>query len=121
MAFTVEIPVPPSLNNAYFNRRQGGRVKTKAYKDWCAAAGWAIKAGVKADDRVAGAFRVSINLPRHMNGDIDNRVKGILDALVTSGRIDDDRNMEELRVQRRHDGDGALVHVKPFLNPRAAA
>lgn len=111
--FSVEIPLPPSLNNAFFNRKQGGRVKTPAYKKWCNEAGWTIRAFVPADASIKGPFRISINLPRTMNGDIDNRVKGIVDALVVSGRIDDDRHMEELHVRRRHDKETVLVHVKP--------
>ena len=126
MSFTVEVPVPPSLNNAFFNRRQGGRVKTPAYRKWLDAAGWEIKAQVPAASRVAGPFIVSINFPSFMNGDIDNRVKGIVDALVTSGRVDDDRFMEEMRVRRRHKGERVRVYVKADrtaedYSPEAAA
>lgn len=113
MTFTVEIPVPPSVNNAFANRKGGGRIKTRAYRAWTHEAGWTVKAKVPAADRVSGPFRISINLPRKMAGDIDNRVKGIVDVLVAAGRIDDDQHMEELHVRRRHNGDGALVHVKP--------
>lgn len=113
MSFTVEIPVPPSLNNAFYNRKVGGRVKTPAYRTWLQAAALTIVANVQAQHRVSGPFRISINLPAAMNGDIDNRVKGIVDALVASGRVDDDRNMEELHVRRRHDAQTVLVHVKP--------
>ena len=113
MSFTVEIPVPPSLNNAFFNRKAGGRVKTPTYRKWCRAAALTIVASVQAKDRVSGPFRISINLPSHIAGDIDNRVKGIVDALVASGRVDDDKNMEELHVRRRHVGEKVLVHVKP--------
>lgn len=117
MSFSVEIPVPPSVNAAFFNRVSGrgrGRVKTKAYRDWLVAAGWTVRAAVPATDKVQGPFRISINLPASMNGDIDNRVKGILDLLVACERVDDDRFMEELWVRRRHAGPGALVHVKPL-------
>lgn len=116
MSFSIEIPVPPSVNAAFFNRTFGkgrGRVKTKAYREWLSTAGWKVKSEVQAADRVSGPFRISINLPASMNGDIDNRVKGIVDLLVACERVDDDRNMEELVVRRRNAGPLALVHVKP--------
>lgn len=123
MTFSVEIPVPPSVNAAFFNRAAGsggrGRGKTKAYRDWLATAGWKVKAEVSAAERVSGPFRISINLPATMNGDIDNRVKGIVDLLVACDRVDDDRNLEELIVRRRHDGPLALIHVKPAIFPKA--
>lgn len=120
MTFTIELPVPPSLNNAFFNRRAGGRVKTPAYRAWINSAGWTIKASVPAEDRVGGPFRIAINLPHHTPGDIDNRVKGIVDALVAAGRVDDDRNMEELIVRRTRDAETVLVHVRA-ARARAAA
>ncbi len=114
MSFTVDLLPPPSVNMAFRNVVKVGRVKTGEYKRWCAYAGAAIRGHVPASERVAGKFSVSINLPRKMKGDIDNRVKGILDALVASGRVDDDRHMEELHVCRRADQEFACVIVKAF-------
>jgi Holliday junction resolvase RusA-like endonuclease len=71
----------------------------------------AIKGHVPPANCVRGKFAVGINLPRKMRGDIDNRVKGILDALVSSGRIDDDRHMH---VCRRADQDFAVIIVRAF-------
>lgn len=115
MSFTVEIPVPPSVNVAFRNVPGKGRVKTREYKAWQQHAALVIKTKVPNVCRVAGAFYIAINLPRATPGDIDNRVKGLVDALVKCGRVDDDRNMEELHVRRRHDGEYALVHVKPLF------
>jgi Holliday junction resolvase RusA-like endonuclease len=47
-----------------------------------------------------------------MRGDIDNRVKPILDALVKSGRVDDDRNVAELYVRKLRASDLVLVTVQ---------
>lgn len=112
MSFTVELLPPPSLNAAFKNAGKKGRVKTLSYKRWGMYASAVIKTRVAIKDRVAGPFYVAINLPRAMKGDIDNRVKGILDALVTSERVDDDKFMDELHVCRRADQDFAVVIVR---------
>ena len=116
MTFTVELLPPPSVNEAFKNiSKKGksmGRAKTAVYKRWTMYACAAIKGHVPAANSVRGKFAVAINLPRKMRGDIDNRVKGILDALVTSGRIDDDRHMEELHVCRRAEQDFAVIIVR---------
>lgn len=113
MSFTVELLPPPSVNEMYRNVQKRGRVKTTGYKRWCVYACAAIKGRVPAKDCVRGKFAVAINLPKAMRGDIDNRVKGILDALVTSGRIDDDKHLDELHVCRRAEQDFAVVVVRP--------
>lgn len=112
MTFTVELLPPPSVNMAFKNAGKKGRVKTLSYKRWGMYACAAIKGHVPAKERVAGKFYVAINLPKAMRGDIDNRVKGILDALVTSGRVDDDKHMEELHVCRRAEQEFAVVIVR---------
>lgn len=113
MTFTVELLPPPSVNEMYVYASKKKRVKTISYKRWAIYACAAIKTRIPAKDAVRGKFYVAINLPRKMTGDIDNRVKGILDALVTSGRIDDDRHMDELHVCRRADQDFAVIIVRP--------
>lgn len=119
--FTVDLLPPPSANNAFVNGRKGkGRFKSAAYKQWCAYACAAIKGRVPGKSRVGGKFYVAINLPRKMRGDIDNRIKGILDALVSSTRVDDDKHMDELHVCRRADQDFAVVIVRPATVSEAA-
>lgn len=119
MAFTIEIQVPPSINNAFANAAKG-RVKTRDYKAWRDSVGWAIKSEVPASKRVAGPFAVWINLPCALAGDIDNRIKPIVDALVASGRVDDDQHMTEVHVCRAAPTHLAIVTVKPGLKVSAA-
>lgn len=114
MSFTIDLLPPPSINNAFINVPMRGRAKSKEYSKWCVYAKAAIKVGVPEAEAIVGKFIVAINLPRKMRGDIDNRVKGILDALVTSGRIQDDRHMEELHVCRRADREFATIIVRRF-------
>lgn len=120
MAFSVEIPPPPSVNHAFRNVRGVGRVKTDAYKSWRKLAASLIWAAVRADQRIGGQIIVGIDLPSKTRGDIDNRIKAILDALVDSGRIDDDRNVVELHVGRSRDADTALVVVRAAIAKAAA-
>jgi Holliday junction resolvase RusA-like endonuclease len=54
--------------------------------------------------RIAGPVAVAILLPRKMRGDIDNRIKPILDALVGSCRIDDDRNVAKVTASKCLEG-----------------
>ena len=111
MSFTVELLPPPSLNNAFINGRRG-RFKSPEYKRWTAYACAAIKGHVPGKNRVEGKYYVAINLPKRMRGDIDNRIKGILDALVLSTRVDDDKHMDELHVCRRAEQDFAVIEVR---------
>lgn len=121
--FDVEIPVPPSLNNIYENlsphksRKTGkvitGRRKSNEYEAWKIAAAWEIARAVPAEKRIAGPVTVAILLPEKMRGDIDNRIKGALDALVASGRIDDDRNVVQVTAAKRLMGKThAFISVK---------
>ena len=107
-AFSVVLSMPPSLNNIYAtvgNRR----VKVLSYKDWRDMSAWVI-AGARLP-KIAGAVAIQIELPMKMRGDIDNRVKPILDALVTSKRIDDDRNVVSIYVAKTRNAADVLVTV----------
>jgi crossover junction endodeoxyribonuclease RusA len=112
-SFDVEIPMPPSLNHAYANRKGVGRVKVASYRQWQHAAVAMIRVSVPAAKRIAGKINVHILLPVTMRGDCDNRIKPTLDALVASGRIDDDRNIQWVSARKCLLGnDNALVKVE---------
>ena len=111
--FDVEIPLPPSLNNAYVNVPGKGRVKAKGYSQWQHAAIALIRVGVPAAKRIAGPVAVSILFPRKLRPDVDNLIKPTLDALVASGRIDDDRNVVKVSASKELQGKAlALVSVR---------
>lgn len=111
--FDVELPLPPSLNGAYANVAGVGRVKVSTYRNWQSAAVAMIRVSVPAAKRIAGPIAVSILLPSKMRGDCDNRIKPILDALVASGRIDDDRNVVKVSASKELQGKAlALVSVR---------
>ena len=110
MTFAAEILVPPSANNAYANGSKG-RYKRAAVMEWANATVADLWRQVPAGLRIGGPVVVYIALPRKMRGDCDNRIKPILDALVVSKRIDDDRNVMAVTAGKSHDGQTALVRV----------
>jgi Holliday junction resolvase RusA-like endonuclease len=111
--FDVEIPMPPSLNGAYANMAGVGRVKVTRYRRWQDAAVAMIRVSIPAAMRIAGQVNVHILLPLKMRGDCDNRIKPVLDALVKSGRIDDDCNVQWVSARKCLPGnDNALVKVE---------
>lgn len=90
--FLISIPIPPSVNAMYANRKGGagrGRYKTEAYKAWIDEAGWVVNPQRPAP--VRGKFKFFLKLPK-IRGDVDNRIKACLDLLVSLKLVDDDRH-----------------------------
>ena len=90
MKYEVEIPMPPSTNHLYANRRRG-RHRTPKYTAWMEEAIWTIKAAIpileppiKIGITIYGGKGFSIQ------SDVSNRMKAPEDALVKSGRLEDD-------------------------------
>jgi Holliday junction resolvase RusA-like endonuclease len=73
------------------NVRGVGRVRTKHYDDWRAEAGWRLR--LQRPGSIGGHVTVAISV-EHDGGasrsDIDNRVKALLDLLVSHQVIEDD-------------------------------
>ena len=89
---SIEIPAPPSVNEMFRNVRGRGRVKTTVYADWLGHAGWVLRS--QNPPRIGGRVVLILSVERvSKSADIDNRVKAILDLLVTHGVIEDDRNV----------------------------
>lgn len=85
---------PPSVNGLFFNARKG-RGKTLAYRNWRAWTdrelrdhpSWHVPGKVKIRLEVYGS-----------RADADNLCKAPIDALVAAGRIEDDKNVVDMRV-----------------------
>lgn len=96
----LKLPVPPSTNNAYANRKTGkgfGRVKTAAHRRWLANAdAHYILQKLHWVDRVNVPYTCSILYPRSMVGDIDGRCKLLLDFMVSRDLTLDDRYCRRL-------------------------
>lgn len=103
------MPMPPSVNNAFINRRAGGRAKSPRAKDWESHALWYVKA--QRPPLLTGPVIVVFGFERtSMTADADNRLKLALDLLVTAGVLGDDRNVVGLAASWMPAANG-LAHV----------
>ena len=59
-----------------------------------------IYAQVRADRRIGGPVDLEFCVPDGMRGDLDNRLKATIDALVASNRIDDDKHVHKITIVR---------------------
>lgn len=89
---------PPSVNSLFHNRAKG-RGKTLAYRNWRAFADRELRE--QPAWHVPGKIRVVIRVGGSV--DSDNRLKAILDALVTAGRIENDSPKYVIDSRSIHD------------------
>lgn len=100
---TFTLPLPPSLNNAYGNRGNGkGRYARRELTEWKRASKWLLKyqlqeRGLKlpapGDEPLIGKPRwgCSVHFSYRTQGDLDNRIKAVLDLFVSMRITSDDR------------------------------
>ena len=117
-ACRLTLPVPPSANNLFVNRRFGrGRARSPAYEVWVRTAGWTGKLQwlEQSSPRVTEGARVLIEAGVNHTRDLDNLAKPILDLLVSLGIIDDDRWVDDLRIVRiTKDAGSCRVSIWPM-------
>ena len=95
---TLTIPLPPSLNNIFFNRPHGGRSKTTEYKNWVELASWEIRKQRPKMIEGDAAIHLTIERP-NAQSDLDNRIKAVLDALQKAGVLKNDRQIVDLHAK----------------------
>ena len=116
----VDLPEPPSLNNAYENTGGNGRRKSKKLIEFYAqATGMLSQLGQRLD---AETYRAHIVVTRtNARADIDGKAKFILDVLGKCGITPDDRNCEKVTIEWRYRGEpGASVVLDRYSKRRAA-
>lgn len=115
VSLSLALPLPPSANKLFKNLQGRGRAKTQTYESWRVEAGWTLKQQLNGS-RIGGAVSVAILCARKdmRSGDIDNRIKPILDLLVSYGTIDDDRNVQKVSAEWVDGGrfEGVSVEVR---------
>lgn len=103
----LELPLPPSSNNAYINVLGRGRVRSKAHAEWKRSASWEMVlsccGSLREKTKIEGPFRLAIYLPNKIRGDVSNRVKLAEDLLVELGVTPDDRHAVSVHAERSAD------------------
>lgn len=88
------LPVAPTANNAFLNRRSGrgyGRVKAPKYRRWIAQADKCyVIQGLGRKPPIIGPYSCEMLFPDMAQGDLDGRLKLILDWLVSRKIVQSD-------------------------------
>lgn len=122
---TLHIPVPPSVNALYFNRRRAtkamrgtnarGRVRTPEYLKWITEAGWRIQ--IARQTPIRGPVAITYAISDLGRTDLGNLEKAATDLLVAHRLIEDDnrRIVRKITLEWSKDvTDGMRVTVQPF-------
>ena len=114
-----KLPVPPSANELFANRRNGGgRIKTKAYRDWTEEAGYHLRiawANLGKPEFGNAPMRLTITAGIGRHRDLSNCCKAIEDLVVSLLPVPDDRWNDEVTLRRSREVDGvATVLLEPI-------
>ena len=104
---TIRLPLPPSVNALYANIPGVGRITSRRYKRWLKEAGWQIL--IQKPQRVIGPYKLSITVPQKMRGDIDGRLKAIIDLLWKHRVTMDDSLCASVAIKR---GDVSVMEIE---------
>jgi crossover junction endodeoxyribonuclease RusA len=115
ISFTVPL-VPPSVNGYVRHTKKGGHYVTaeaKAFKE-------AVALFARGKSVSAESYRVSVELfyGKGVRGDLDNRAKVTLDALVDAGVIHSDAAIRELNMKKHRDA--GAKHSRTFITVEAS-
>jgi crossover junction endodeoxyribonuclease RusA len=116
---SIDLPIPPSVNNLYKNVPGKGRVRSKNYKRWQRAA-YPLIAQMKRPEVFPVSVLIVVSGKVNMRRDVDNFAKAITDAMVNCGILPGDslRYVNDNR-QRYVGGDGE-AKAEVFIFERAA-
>lgn len=112
---TIYLPIPPSVNKSWapVRTKTGARmVKRAASREWANAARWEVVAQ-RDGQQISVPFEATIVLPK-LRGDIDNRVKQLLDACQHGGAVTNDSLCRRLVVETDPERHG---NAEIFLRP----
>lgn len=110
---TYDLPLPPSVNNLYFNAPHGGRVKTERYRKWIEAGRWSLLA--QRARPIAGQVNLEILVSDKSRADLENHAKATVDLFVAHGVIEDDCKayVRGISLKWSPEIDGVRVTIKP--------
>jgi hypothetical protein len=112
---TLSLPLAPSANNAFANRKGGkgfGRIKSGRYKAWIKQADnyYVLQRLGRWGKPITGPYTCKMLFPHKMLGDLDGRAKLILDWMVSRGLTPDDKHLRGLTLERDEE-QGTSDHV----------
>lgn len=97
---TLRLPIPPSVNACFANYSKG-RIKTDKYRAWIRAAdNECLIQRLRGRPLTSGPAKLIVRLPQHMRGDIDNRLKPLLDWMVSRKLTLDDSTHQSVTAVR---------------------
>jgi Holliday junction resolvase RusA-like endonuclease len=116
----IDLPAPPSVNRLWRSGRR--RVfRSRAYTDWIRLADAELMARRQMPKkRIDGPFAAHITLSQKVRGDVDNRIKGLLDFLQSREIIRNDSDCQRLTVERGEAEAGCRLTLREWRNTRAA-
>lgn len=102
-SYSFRLPWPPSVNN-YWRQGPRGTYLTKQGRDFREEAIKDIKRQLGSFEPIRGRVAIGIELvaPDRRKRDIDNHNKAPIDAIMHSGLIEDDEQMDQLITTRKH-------------------
>ena len=109
----LHLPWPPSVNNYYKSGRQGQRYLSIKVREYRAAVLESISEqcpGLCLDEQLF--MEVYLFPPDRRKRDVDNGMKGLLDALTEAGLWDDDSLVDQLHIYRGVIVKGGSVRIE---------
>lgn len=96
----LELPWPPSINKTWAPRKNGrGMYMTPTAKQWHKDANLLLRYQLGPHTAMQGRLKVVMALtPPKLSGDIDNRIKAVLDALQHAGVMQNDQQVKRLEI-----------------------
>ena len=100
MDTTLTVPLPPSANNLFFNRRTGGRAKSTAYRQWLATCQGEVLAQRVQAFPARRSMQINIAVELDRKRDLDNTIKPLIDMLQAAGVIENDKWVDSIHATR---------------------
>jgi crossover junction endodeoxyribonuclease RusA len=114
LTFLTTLPIPPTMNHAFSQNKQGRRFVSPEYRTWRDIAGQCLKHNHPNIRKIEGKIRAvyEYNFGDNRKRDLANFEKGVSDLLVEHGVINDDSDIDELTLIRGTSGAKRFVVVK---------
>ena len=108
----ITLPWPPTVNH-YYTVARGRKILSKRGREYKISSSVEMLRQKISRYQDKGPYCISINAhpPDKRRRDLDNLLKPILDALVDYGAIEDDSQVDDLRIQRFNPVKGGRIEV----------